>query len=253
MFKLFPLIFLLIILIVASVYGATIITATIWNLDDFLSLYFYFLAVFILLFSVTDLVLHYIVRSNKFNLDPDFKLVLDNFSYTRKNKRIQIFTSRICPDLLCLGLFNSTVLILNDAIFKRLSPREIRVLIEYELQYSNCLGSKLEQVLKRFYLLSYYPLKWVMSLCLPRVLSSYLLSPFVLFYLFAIKTCRNSFKFSGKNEEMINQISFKLKTLEVDKVLELFSSFISFINLSVSKNRDEQLVSRFSRNEILKW
>ena len=179
----FSLIFAVAIYVLLAVYSYSILVSTLLGLDDFLSLYLYLLALSTLFFAVTDLLVHYLLKSNKFKLDSEFQLILDNFSYTHKNKKIQLFSSKICPDMICLGFFDSRVLIVNDLLFKDLTPREFRVLVEYELEYSSSLVSKLEQVLKRFYLITYYPLKKTLSLFLSEILLSYLLSPFVLFYL----------------------------------------------------------------------
>ena len=254
MFKVLTLILAVAIYVVVSVYSFSILVSTLFGLDDFLSLYLYLLAIFTLLFAVTDLLIHYLLKSNKFKLDSEFQLILDNFSYTHKNKKIQLFTSKICPDLICLGFFDTRVLIVNDLLFRDLTPREFRVLVEYELQYSNSLVSKLEQVLKRFYLITYYPLKKVLGFILSEILLSYLLSPFILFYLYTTKICRSAYRFKGKNKEMLEQVAFKLTAGEGEKVLDLYSSFVSYISLSLNKsNLSQGSVSRFSRNEILKW
>ncbi len=250
----FSLIFAVAIYVLLAVYSYSILVSTLLGLDDFLSLYLYLLALSTLFFAVTDLLVHYLLKSNKFKLDSEFQLILDNFSYTHKNKKIQLFSSKICPDMICLGFFDSRVLIVNDLLFKDLTPREFRVLVEYELEYSSSLVSKLEQVLKRFYLITYYPLKKTLSLFLSEILLSYLLSPFVLFYLYTTKICRSAYRFNGKNKEMLQQISFKLTAGEGEKVLDLYSSFVPFISLSLSNsNLPQGNASRFSRNEILKW
>ncbi len=253
MFKLFGLVWILALFILITIYSVTIAVASIFSLDSFLLLFLYAIALFLLLFSFADLALHYALKSNKFNFDSDFRMVIDNFSFTHKDKQIQIFTSRISPQLLCVGLFSSTVLIINESVFKSLTPRELRTLVDYELKYSERLASKTEQIVQRFYLISYFPLKRVLSAMLPTMFSSYLLSPFVVFYVLMIKTCRSTFEYEGKNKQVLQQVTFKLKTSEAISKFDLFNCFISFVCRSENKDGELDILKRFDRNEILRW
>jgi hypothetical protein len=226
---------------------------TLWV--DALSFMESFLCIFILwsvYLIISDFILFHFYKVTRAKFDTELNLVFKNFSFRNREKSFQVYDSSLSPVFMRISLLKSDKFVLNKNIANDFSMAELKAYLDLELSYSNSLGSFVEVLLQRVYLITWVPLRLTLKAIFGDVVADYLVGPLTLLYKYIIKLCRSDYKYEGKFVSILPQILFKVKILDMNQgKVSLFNISEQYAEFMISESRDQSM-ARFDPDELLR-
>jgi hypothetical protein len=201
----------------------------------------------------SDFLFFFIYEVSKAKFNSDLTLVFKNFSFRNREKSLQVFTSDYSPVFMRISLFKGVSLVFNERLIKDFSLEEVRAYLDLELSYTNTLGSFVEVLIQRVYLVTWVPTMTVLTILFGKTVSTYLLGPLTLLYKYVITMCRKDFNYEGKFAATLPQILFKVKILDMSQgKVPLFNFSEQCAHLMLNNKSGDQSVTRFDPDELFR-
>lgn len=210
-------------------------------------------AIWLTYLVVSDFLFFYLYEVSKARFSSDLMLIFKNFSFRNREKNLNVFTSSSSPVFMRISLFKGVSLVFNEKLIKDFSLEEVRSYLDLELSYTNTLGSFVEVLIQRVYLVTWVPAMKLFSMLFGKTVASYLLGPLTQLYKYVITLCRQDFSYEGKFVATLPQMLFKVKILDMSQSkIPLFNFSEQCAHMMLDNVSEDQSVTRFDPDELFR-
>lgn len=200
---------------------------------------------------MSDFIFFHLFRVARARFDSDLSLVFKSFSFRNRERQFQVYSSAISPVFMRISLLKANKFIVNESALKDFELNEVKAYLDLELSYSSTLGSFVEVLMQRFYIVTWVPIRALFTVLFGKVVADYLVGPLTLLYTSVIKMCRSEFNYDGKFVATLPQILFKVKILDKENgKIPLFNYAELCSNLMIKVGDDS--MARFDPDELFR-